>query len=124
MSTGPLFKFAGEEFPVPTLTTLGFNEAMVVNRVCRCDGAQFAVHAEKGDETFIAGLLAVGLHRLHPDWAFDEIARLVGQADMGSFDVLRAEVAETEVPPAVEKSSSGDSPVLEDSASAYTELPA
>ena len=124
MSTGPLFKFAGEEFPVPTLQTLTFDEAMLINRVCRADGRQFAVHAEAGDETFIAGLLAVGLFRSHPDWAFDDIKRIVGQADMGAFDVLRAEVAETTGPPAEKTSSSGDSPDLADNASAYTEVPA
>lgn len=78
------FKFGNEDLPFPSLASLNFRDAIVINRLT---GMSLADFADQSNETKIAGLIAVALQRAHPDWLVNTVAEMVLDADLGGWEL-------------------------------------
>lgn len=115
------FKLNGEELPFPSLASLSFQDAIVINRVTGLDLASFHTAPV---ETRIAGQIAVALGRAHADWSTQKVVESVLWSDMSGFQFSGVEEPDDGPLPVSESETSDETatPVFTDSASGSNEL--
>lgn len=104
------FKLNGEELPFPSLSSLSFKDAIVINHVTGLDLASFHTAPV---ETRIAGQIGVAMARAHADWSVQKVVEAVLWTDMSQFAFSGVEEPDT-----------GPLPESESETSDATETPA